>query len=302
MRYVTSIILFALLAIVAHAQQPAPTVEPAEEVGSGDVLKINANLVNVPVTVINRQGRYVVDLKQTDFRVFEDGVEQTIAHFSNVDQPLKIVLLLDTSGSTEPFLNQIKSAAKAFVRELRPADAVKPIYFHGEIKPLAVVRSNDPVALNVSIDQMKGGPWQLGTRLYDAVDFGLQDLKRQSGRKVIILFTDGENTWGKATMKSTLRDAEESDVVVYTLQYGDGAPDKYLQELASRTGGNYFKGAAGAALRTTFISVADELRRQYTLGYYPKLPAEDSRERKIKVKVNRKRVAVRARAAYTSYK
>lgn len=297
MRYVILIVVFGMVTIVTHAQQPAPTVPTGEEISSGDVLRINANLVNVPVTVIDRQGHYVVDLKQNDFRVFEDGVEQSISHFSDVDQPLKIVLLLDTSGSTEPFLDQIKASAKSFVQELRARDTVKPVYFHGEIKPLAMVSSSDPSALAASIDQMKAGHWRLGTRLYDAVDFGLQDLKRQRGRKAVILFTDGENTWGKATLKGTLHDAEESDVVFYTLQYGEGPPDKYLQQLATRTGGSYF--TAGAVIRDTFVAVADQLRRQYTLGYYPKDSPEDGRERKIKVKVNRKRVAVRARAAYS---
>lgn len=298
MRPIFLVIILLAFTPAARAQQPSPT-PPGEEVGNGAIIRISANLVNVPVTVLNRQGRYVVDLKQSDFRVFEDGVEQTIAHFSNVDQPLKIVMLLDTSGSTEPFLEQIKTSAKAFVQQLRPADTVKPIYFHGEINPLGVVRNNNPAALSASIDQIRVGPWQLGTRLYDAVDYGLLDLKRQTGRKAVILFTDGENTWGKATMKGTLHDAEESDIIFYTLQYGDGPPDKYLQELATRTGGTYFHGGA-TAFRETFIAVADELRRQYTLGYYPKESPEDGRERKIKVKVNRKRVAVRARATYTS--
>ena len=87
------------------------------------MLRISSNLVSVPVSVINRQGQYVVDLQRQDFRVFEDGKEQTIVHFSNVDQPFSVVLLIDTSGSTTPFLEQIKSAAKAFVEQLRPTEA-----------------------------------------------------------------------------------------------------------------------------------------------------------------------------------
>jgi hypothetical protein len=80
----------------------------------------------------------------------------------------------------------------------------------------------------------------MGTRLYDAVDFSLRISKPESARKAVILLTDGENTWGKATMKSTLREAEESDVIIYSLQYGDLPPDKYLQQLADKTGGHYF--------------------------------------------------------------
>ncbi|HEY0430974.1 MAG TPA: hypothetical protein VGC61_04125, partial [Pyrinomonadaceae bacterium] len=122
--------LLLALGLVAGAQQSAspsptpagPSSEPTpgvEEVGAGDVIHISANLVSVPVSVLNREGRYVVDLHRQDFRVFEDGKEQTIVHFSNVDQPFSVVLLIDTSGSTAPFLDQIKGAAKAFVEQLR---------------------------------------------------------------------------------------------------------------------------------------------------------------------------------------
>jgi VWFA-related protein len=138
----------------------------------------------------------------------------------------------------------------------------------------------------------------MGTRLYDAVDFGLKALRSTSTRKAVILITDGENTWGKSTMKGTLREAEESDTIVYTLQYGDLVPQKYLQELADKTGGRYFRGGELNTIKRSFIEVAEELRRQYVLGYEPIQP-ERTGLRKIKVKVNRKQVAVRARRSYT---
>lgn len=280
-------------------QSPAATVQKEEEVGSGDVLRITANLVSVPVTVINREGQYVVDLHQDDFSIYEDGEEQTIAHFSNVDRPFSVALLIDTSGSTATFLDQIKGSAKAFVEQLRPSDTVRPVYFHGEIKSLTKVGTNDRGLLNAAIDRMEPGGVMMGTRLYDAVAFTLGVLKPEPGRKAVILFTDGENTWGKATIKSTLSEAEESDVIIYTLQYGDLPPDKYLQQLADKTGGRYFKAGNINAIRQSFAGVAEELRRQYVIGYYPKEPAQTGQERTIKVKVNRKRVAVRARRSYT---
>lgn len=283
---------------VREGQSPV-TVQKGEEVGEGEVVRVTANLVSVPVTVINRKGQYVVDLRQSDFRVYEDGVEQMIAHFSNVDRPFSVVLLMDTSGSTATFLDQIKRAAKVFVEQLRPLDMVRPVSFHGEIESLTNVGTNDPGLLDAAIDQMEPGPVLMGTRLYDAVDFSFRALKPESARKAIVLFTDGENTWGKATMKSTLRDAEESDIIIYTLQYGDLPPQKYLQQLADKTGGRYFKAGDVNVIRQSFAGVAEELRRQYLIGYYPKEPAQRGQERKIKVKVNRERVAVRARTSYT---
>ena len=312
--YRSSFLLVLIVIALAQAQQaPSPTPAAAaarkpqspvegqsgEEVGEGEVVRIRASLVSVPVSVIDRQGKYVVDLQQKDFRIYEDGVEQLITHFSNTDQPFSVVLLMDTSGSTASFLGQMKGAAKSFVEQLRPADTVQPVYFHGEIKPLTTRSINDPNLLSAAIDQMSSGPLNMGTRLYDAVDFALSVLRPVSGRKAVILFTDGENTWGKATMKSTLHDAEESEVVIYTLQYGDPPAQQYLQQLAEKTGGRYFMAADANTIRRSFAEVAEELRRQYVLGYHPNEFAQRGQERKIRVKVDRQRVAVRARKSYT---
>ena len=286
-------------AAASKERQSPATIQTPEEVGEGEVVHITASLVSVPVSVIDRQGKYVVDLQQKDFRVYEDGVEQLITHFSNIDQRFSVVLLMDTSGSTASFLGQMKGAAKSFVEQLRPLDTVRPVYFHGEIKPLTTKSISDHNVLGAAIDQMNPGPLNMGTRLYDAVDFALGVLKPVSGRKAVILFTDGENTWGKATMKSTLHEAEESDIIIYTLQYGDPPAQKYLQQLAQKTGGRYFMAADGNTIKRSFAEVAEELRRQYVLGYHPNELAPRGQERKIRVKVDRKRVAVRARRSYT---
>jgi Ca-activated chloride channel homolog len=282
-----------------RGRQATVKVQTGEEVGEGEVVRITASLVSVPVSVVNRQGKYIVDLQQQDFRIYEDGVEQSIAHFSNVDQPFSVVLLMDTSGSTASFLDQIKGAAKSFIEQLRPLDTVRPVYFHGQIKALTAKSTNDRNLLSAALDEMGPGPINMGTRLYDAVDFALGLLKPVSARKAVILFTDGENTWGKATMKSTLQEAAESDIIVYTLQYSDKPAQKYLQQLAERTGGRYFVAADTNMIRQSFAEVAEELRRQYVIGYYPRESTQRGQERKIKVKVNRERSVVRARKSYT---
>jgi Ca-activated chloride channel homolog len=309
--YVCSLSLLLVFAVLGQAQQPPPPPSPtnpgtkdrqteqrSEEIGDGEVIRIKANLVSVPVSVIDRQGKYIVDLNQQDFRLYEDGVEQAIVHFSNVDQSLSVVLLMDTSGSTAAFLDQIKAAAKSFVEQLRPSDAIQPVYFHGDIKPLTPSTTNDPQILSAAIDRMPSGPLNMGTRLYDAVDFALDSLRPASSRKAIILITDGENTWGRATMKNTLKEAEESDIIIYTLQYGTDPLQKYLQELAEKTGGRYFKTPDTNMIRQSFAEVAEELRRQYVIGYYP-MQAQTVQERKIKVRVDRDHILIRARRSYT---
>jgi Ca-activated chloride channel family protein len=314
--YGNSFVILVILTALAQAQLPprpltrsttserqSPSkVQSGEEVGEGEVVRITASLVSVPVSVVDRQGKYVVDLQQKDFRIYEDGVEQLITHFTNVDQSFSVVLLMDTSGSTASFLGQMKEAAKSFVEQLRDVDTVQPVYFHGEIKPLTTRSVSDPNLLRAAIDQMSSGPIDMGTRLYDAVDFALSALKPVTGRKAVILFTDGENTWGKATMKSTLNEAEESDTIIYTLQYGDPPAQRYLQQLAERTGGRYFMAADANTIWKSFAEVAEELRRQYVLGYHPDELAPRGQERRIKVKVRRERVAVRARRSYTLHR
>jgi VWFA-related protein len=276
--YRNSLSLLAILTALAQAQQaprPLPrgaaserqspvTVPRREEVGEGEVVRITASLVSVPVSVVDRQGNYVVDLQQKDFRIYEDGEEQLITHFSNIDQPYSVVLLMDTSGSTASFLEEMKGAAKSFVEQLRPVDTVQPVYFHGEIKPLTTKSISDPNLLSAAIDQMNPGPVDLGTRLYDAVDFALKVLKPVSGRKAVILLTDGENTWGKATMKSTLHEAEESDVIIYTLHYGNPPAQKYLQQLAETTGGRYFM---AADVNTISMECAGRAKRRRRFGF-----------------------------------
>jgi Ca-activated chloride channel homolog len=212
------VVVLVFLSSLTQAQQPASRAQTEEQVGEGEVVRVTSNLVTVPVSVMNRQGQYVVDLAQKDFRIYENGIEQSIAHFANVDQPYSVVLLIDTSGSTAPFLAAIKEAAEAFVTQLRPADRARLVYFHGEIKPLNAAGISDQNELSAAIDRIESGPINMGTRLFDAVDFGLNELKSERRRTAIILLTDGENTWGKATMKGTLHEAEESDTVIYTVQ------------------------------------------------------------------------------------
>jgi VWFA-related protein len=311
-RPITLFLLLLTLCTSVHSQQPAPSpttgtkneqspapVKTPEEVGEGEVIRIDANLITVPVTVFNRQGQYVVDLTRNEFHIYEDDVEQEIVHFSNVDNPFSVVLLIDTSGSTAPFMNQIKEAAKFFVEQLRPFDVIRPVFFHGEIKSLIDAGTSDVTVLRNAIDRMEAGPLERGTRLYDAIDFTLNVLKPKSGRKAVILLTDGENTWGKATMKDTLREAEESDVIIYPLQYGDLPPQKYLQQLAEKTGGRYFSAGEMDLIRLSLAGVAEELRRQYFIGYYAGERMQNGQQRRIKVKVDRKNVAVRARQFYT---
>lgn len=272
--------------------------DSGEEVGDGDVLRVTTNLVSIPVSVMDRDGRYIFDLKQEDFRIYEGGVEQQIAHFSSVEQPFTVVLLMDSSSSTISYLDQIKDAASAFIAQLRPGDSVLPITFDGVIHPLLYRGTSDRTFLNAALAKMRSDEANNGTRLYDAIDFTYQLLKRVRGRKAIILFTDGEDTWSRATVKSTLRDATELDALVYTIRYGEKPSTDYLSSLSEKTGGHFYQATDLETIKQAFVAVAEELRRQYSLGYYPAKSPRRGEERELKVKVNRPGVGVRTRKSY----
>ena len=331
-----------------------PSEVPAagpEEVDAGDVIRVNTTLVTLPVAVMDRNGHYVPNLRKEDFRLWEDGVEQSVAVFSSVDKPFSVVLMLDTSGSTRFRLDDIQDAAITFVNQLRQDDRVMVVSFDDQVRVLAEFTS-DRSRLRDAIRRTHPGD---GTKLYDALDLVMnQRLSIVEGRKAIVLFTDGVDTTSRhASYASNIRDAEELDALIYPVQYdtyadqGGGSSgwpgsgrwpnsnadilgqilggvfrkgggrsgggggggvgnsrreyevaNRYLHELADRTGARSYEADSTQNLSAAFANIADELRRQYTLGYYPKTPAQAGQRRQIRVRVNQPNLAVRTRDSY----
>jgi VWFA-related protein len=286
------------------------------------------------VSVLDRDGKYVPNLRQGDFRLWEDNVEQQIAYFASVDAPFTVALVLDTSGSMEQKWDEIQEAAINFTRQLRPEDRVMVISFDDTVRVLAEP-TNDRYILRRAIRQARGGE---GTRLYDAVDLVIHRyLANVKGRKAVVLFTDGVDTTSRwATYDTTTHAAEEADVLIYPVEYDTyedaqqiaggwpslpiivlgfpfpGSPthpagtrridydvgDNYLHDLARATGANFYAADDPQKLEVAFHSIAEELGRQYSLGYYPKRKPEQGERRSVKVRVNRPNLAVRARESY----
>ena len=313
-------------------------LEGEGETIEGDTLRVNTTLVTVPVSVMDRNGKYIPNLQRRDFHVFDNGVEQRVAYFATVDQPFTVVLLIDTSGSTEFRMDQIQDAAISFVNQLKDQDRVMVMSFDDQIRVLSEPTSNRDELARAIRRTRNGG----GTRLYDAVETVLrQKLNSISGRKAVVLFTDGVDTTSRhGTYSSTIRDAVESDGAVYSVAYntanslpinagglprrggiilnfpfpgsggGGGVPgvggpnpgdyrraDEYLHEIALESGGRFFRGDTIVGLSSAFAQLADELRRQYSIGYYP--PAGQSGQRRaIKVRVNQPGLVVKARESY----
>ncbi|MFN2578551.1 MAG: VWA domain-containing protein [Pyrinomonadaceae bacterium] len=333
-------------------QSDSDTVSSAagpEEVSEGDVVRVDTSLVTVPVSVLDRQGRFISNLQRDDFRIFENGLEQSVAYFEPAEKPFTVALLLDTSASTHFHLTEIKEAAIAFAKQLRPQDRVLIVSFNDEVLLLTEVTNDLNVIETVIEENANTGS---STRLYDAVDLTIKErLNRIKGRKAIVLFTDGVDTSSQqASYQSTLSEVEELDALIYPIQYdtsdylravqGSGnitvtttrrgifgtttsqqtynvplnngvslpgtskadydRADKYLHALADETGGRLYQADDTRQLSDAFTRIAEELRRQYSLGYYPKGGGADSSgRRQIKVKVTKPSLAVRARDSYT---
>ena len=208
-------------------QQPAATSpeKAPEEPQDVETLKIDTDLVTVPVVATDRGGTYITDLRQEEFALTEDGVQQEIAFFGKVAAAFHVVLMIDTSSSTKDKLKRIQEAAIAFVQQLQPDDRVKVISFDDRVKTLNEFTSNREI-LSKAIYGTKPGE---GTKVYDAVELALNNIRKIRGRKAIVIFTDGMD-WhsDNATFDGTLRGLDEEGVVVYPIRYDTRATTEQL--------------------------------------------------------------------------
>jgi VWFA-related protein len=217
MKFLTHIlIIIGLLApAVTRAQEPKPASKTSSE-QDVEVLKIDTNLVTVPVIASSRTGGYIADLKKEEFKLTEDGVAQEIAFLASVDAPFYVVLMLDTSGSTKEKLPLIQRAAIDFLEQIRPNDKVKVISFDGVLRSWDDFTSDKTILRNAISKTRVGG----GTRVYDAVQLALDSLRPIQQRKAIVLLTDGVDSYSnRASFESTVRDLDESGVIVYPIRY-----------------------------------------------------------------------------------
>ena len=195
---------------------PAPEPTPPDTSPQVETLKIDTNLVTIPVIATDEGGLYIPDLRKDEFSVYEDDVKQNIAFFGTVNTPFHVILMLDTSASTEEKLRQIRQAALAFVEQLKSADRVKVISFDDQVRDLNEF-TNDREQLKAAILKTRSGE---GTKLYDAFGLALDSLRQISGRKAIVLFTDGVD-WhsDQATLDGTLHGLDEEGVIVYPIRF-----------------------------------------------------------------------------------
>jgi VWFA-related protein len=315
-----------------------PSNKPAKE--EEGVYTVDTNLITTPVSVLDRNGRFIPNLKKKDFQIWEDGVLQTIDTFQSSEMPFTVILMIDCSPSTRYKLDDIHYAAITFVNQLRPTDRVMVVAFDQRVRVLTEA-TTDRKALYGAIYQAQFGS---GTSLYDAVDFVSNlELVTTSGRKAIVIFTDGVDTTSRrADFESTVSGVEEIDALIYPIRYntqtantqpnmgidpaifaqlpqaardlisrgvarnvGRGQSQaeyergkQYLDALAATSGGRLFDADSMQNMEAAFSNVAEELRRQYSLGYYSNKEGQPGDRKHIKIKVARPGSVVRSKTTY----
>ena len=260
-------------------------------------------LVSLFVTVTDLQRRLVPDLLQEDFEVLDNGKPQPIVFFDNQPQPITVVVMLDTSGSMTGAIKFLRQAAEQFLIRLHPEDRGMVGAFNDKIEFGSAEFTSDRDDLVAAMKELDYGN---GTRLYDGIAASLDQLDGVSGRRAILVFTDGEDTSSKIGQGSVIERARNDEVMVYSIglesEYFNGArmvrgkPDGALRKIADETGGGYFELDKTADLAPTFTRVAQELHSQYVVGFTP--PQLDSKVHKLVVRLKKAGMTGRARRSY----
>jgi len=290
------------------------------------VIKVEVNLVNVLASVRAKNGAIVGNLEQKDFKIFEDGKEQTIRNFTReTDLPLTLGLLVDTSGSQERLIQDEKRAAYQFFQKvLRQKDVAFLMQFGAEAELLQDA-TNSARALQRGLDELRPsspvgglGPGpvptqrnQAGTILYDAVYLAAEEkLKREVGRKAIVLITDGVDTGSKISRDKAIEAAQKADCIIYSIYYVDRGAYGYgsfgtsfggdgdLRRMSSETGGQVFHVSGKSTLDDIFTQIQEEMRSQYSITYAPPDPKRDGSYHKLELRALNKDHKVQARKGY----
>jgi Ca-activated chloride channel family protein len=265
----------------------------------------STRIVPVFATVTDNQGRLVPDLQQADFTILDNGKPQQISFFLNEVQPFTVVVMLDTSASMTANLDLLKSAAEQFVLRMLPADKGQVGAFNDKIQFSGTFTSDRDDLIGALGDLQFGNP----TRLYDAANQSMAVLTDEAdGRKVVLLFTDGDDTASRIGLGDVLDRARDEEIMVYAIglesDYFNGArmvrsrPDRGLKRLAEETGGGYFELKKTDELASTFTRVAQELHSQYALGFTP--TTLDGKEHRLEVRVGKPGMTARTRRSYVA--
>jgi len=311
-------------------------VAPEGETVEGDVIRFDTALVTAPVTVLDRHGRYVPLLRRDNFKIFENDVEQKIAYFATSNSPFSVVLLIDTSGSTRFRLDDIHNAAINFVGKLKETDSVMVMSFDDRIEVMCKATTDRDEITRAIRRTRTGGGTRLYDAVEDILTKQLKTIPGR--KAVVLFTDGVDTSSRRGSYQSTVRLAAESEAPIYSVDYdtsgsggtwghgrmpggrgtilglplpqpgipgsSGGAPGdyrravQYLKALSDSTGGRFYNGDSLFGIGQAFTWIAEELGRQYSIGYYPAAAGKEGERRAIKVKVTEADLVVKARDSY----
>jgi VWFA-related protein len=285
----------ALLALTLPAQPletrpkpPAPSVAPASSIGEASRMRVDTDLVLVPVTVCDPMNRPVTGLEKEHFRVFDSSIEQTVTQFAMDDEPVAVGLVFDISGSMGPKLRISRRAAAAFFESANPEDEFFLVEFNDKPRLTAHLTSDtEEIQNRLTFTRARGR-----TALLDAIVLAMHELqKSKKGRKALLIISDGGDNSSRYTEREVKNLVRENDVMIYAVGiYGGGSsPEEaagpgLLREVAEQTGGRHFR-AEPSDLPDIAAKIGVELRNRYVLGYSPTLTDRDGRYHPVQIKV-----------------
>jgi Ca-activated chloride channel family protein len=282
----------ALLTSIGISAQQPPT------------FKSGTQIVSLFVTVADAQKRLVPDLNQGEFEIFDNDKPQPIVYFDRSIHPINVIVMLDTSGSMTLTIDLLKRAAEQFLIRLLPEDKGRVGAFNDKVQMSSRFTSDRDELVSSAKDLDYGN----GTRLWDAVAASLDELRNIEGRRVVLVFTDGDDTASRIGLGTVVERARADETMVYAIglesTYSNGQrmvktrPDRGLKRLAEETGGGYFELDKASDLAPTFTQVAYELHSQYVMGFTP--TQLDNRVHKLTVKMKQPGMTARARRSYVA--
>jgi VWFA-related protein len=280
-------------------------------------ISVNVSVVNVLATVRTKKGEIIRDLTKDDFSIAENGRPQSIRYFSReTDLPLTLGLMVDTSMSQRKVMTAERGASSRFLEQIvRPKDRVFIMQFDMSVQlkqePTSSFRALDDALAYVDTPTRRDLEGQMGggTLLYDAVITASRDIMQSNtGRKALVLLTDGVDTGSEKTIGDAIDSAQRADTLVYSILFSDsgaypfsfGGPDGkgVLMRMSRETGGGFFEVTKQQSLDRIFARIQDELRSEYSIGYVSDAPVRISEFRKLQVTTKQKELVVQARDRY----
>ena len=301
-------LLVAALGLVVLGTAVAGQQEKPQQ-PSSPAFRSAIDIVSLTVTVTDGVNRYVTDLEEPDFQIFEDGVRQEVSFFSRRQQPVALSLLLDSSASMEDKLETLQAAAGSFVRRLKPNDIAQVIDFDSRVDVRQVFTGSQPDLLS-AIDRTAAGG---STSLHNAIYIALKELRKVRAvteqdirRQALVVFSDGEDTSSLVSFDEVLDLSKRSETSIYAIALrgpdvqtkGFREAEYVMKTLALETGGRSFFPGKIDDLDGVYAQISDELASQYTIGYASKNPRRDGAWRRIDVRVTRPNASARTRRGY----